>query len=45
MADDKYLEGDPNSFVWGQGEWQDTGGGTKAQQFYAWKEIREALWA
>ncbi len=36
MADEKYLEGNP---VWGQGEWQGTGGGTKAQEFYAFKDF------
>lgn len=41
MADEKYLEGDPNSFVWGQGEFQGSGGGTQAGRYYAWKKYNQ----
>lgn len=41
MADANYLPGDPNSFTWGQGEWAGTGGGDKAQQYYAFKKFAE----
>lgn len=27
--------------VWGEGKWKGTGGGTEAQQFYAYKKIKE----
>lgn len=36
-----YLPGDPSSFTWGQGDWQGTGGGDKAQQYYAFKKFAE----
>lgn len=38
---DQYLEGDPNSFQWGQGDWSGTGGGQKAQEYYAWKKYAQ----
>lgn len=36
-----YLPGDPNSFQWGQGQWQGTGGGNTAQQYYAFKKFAQ----
>ena len=41
MADTNYLQGDPNSFQWGQGQWQGTGGGETAQKYYAWKKFAQ----
>jgi hypothetical protein len=35
------LAGDPNSFVWGQGQWQGRGGGQTAAQYYAWKNFAQ----
>ena len=33
------LSGDPNSFQWGQGQWQGAGGGETAAKYYAWKDF------
>jgi hypothetical protein len=33
------LSGDPNSFKWGQGQFQGAGGGQQAGQYYAWKDF------
>lgn len=35
------LSGDPNSFQWGQGQWQGYGGDQKAAEFYAWKDFAQ----
>lgn len=40
-TDEALLEGDPNSFEWGKGEWQDYGGGPKAGRFLAWKKFSQ----
>lgn len=33
------LTGDPNSFQWGEGDWQGQGGSQKGREYYAWKEF------
>lgn len=37
----QYLQGNPNEFQWGQGEFQGTGGGVEAQRYYAWKKFSQ----
>jgi hypothetical protein len=39
MADEQYLQGDPTTFKWGQGEWQGAGGGDQAQKYAAWQNF------